>query len=136
MFYDRDIYLPRKKAMETYLPYHKLFIKNNEIKYEKNLKSLNNLLSDLKSITKNVVLDDGTRRFLRDMSKPTFRIYKVGKEIYCNVKIDYCGYIIDLIKDKNDKSFLRDLKKESLIDIKLEKVGFIKRRKRLFLYRQ
>ena len=132
MFYDRDIYLPRKKAMETYLPYHKLFIKNNEIKYEKNLKALNNLLSDLKSITKNVVLDDGTRGFLRDISKPTFRIYKVGKEIYCNVKIDYCGYIIDLIKDKNDKSFLRDFKKESLIDIKLENVGFIKREKDYF----
>ena len=132
MFYDRDIYLPRKKAMATYLPYHKLFIKNNEIKYEKNLKALNNLLSDLKSITKNVVLDDGTRGFLRDISKPTFRIYKVGKEIYCNVKIDYCGYIIDLIKDKNDKSFLRDFKKENLIDIKLEKVGFIKRERDYF----
>ena len=132
MFYDRDIYIPRKKAMETYLPYHKLFIKNNEIKYEKNLKALNNLLSDLKSITKNVVLDDGTRGFLRDISKPTFRIYKVGKEIYCNVKIDYCGYIIDLIKDKNDKSFLRDFKKENLIDIKLEKVGFIKRERDYF----
>ena len=132
MFYDRDIYLPRKKAMETYLPYHKLFIKNNEINYEKNLKALNNLLSDLKSITKNVVLDDGTRGFLRDISKPTFRIYKVGKEIYCNVKIDYCGYIIDLIKDKNDKSFLRDFKKENLIDIKLEKVGFIKRERDYF----
>ena len=132
MFYDRDIYLPRKKAMETYLPYHKLFIKNNEIKYEKNLKALNNLLSDLKSITKNVVLDDGTRGFLRDISKPTFRIYKVGKEVYCNVKIDYCGYIIDLIKDKNDKSFLRDFKKENLIDIKLEKVGFIKRERDYF----
>lgn len=132
MFYDRDIYLPRKKAMETYLPYHKLFIKNNEIKYEKNLKALNNLLSDLKSITKNVVLDDRTRGFLRDISKPTFRIYKVGKEIYCNVKIDYCGYIIDLIKDKNDKSFLRDFKKENLIDIKLEKVGFIKRERDYF----
>lgn len=132
MFYDRDIYLPRKKAMETYFPYHKLFIKNNEIKYEKNLKALNNLLSDLKSITKNVVLDDGTRGFLRDISKPTFRIYKVGKEIYCNVKIDYCGYIIDLIKDKNDKSFLRDFKKENLIDIKLEKVGFIKRERDYF----
>lgn len=127
MFYDRDIYLPRKKAMETYLPYHKLFIKNNEIKYEKNLKALNK-----KSITKNVVLDDGTRGFLRDISKPTFRIYKVGKEIYCNVKIDYCGYIIDLIKDKNDKSFLRDFKKENLIDIKLEKVGFIKRERDYF----
>ena len=132
MFYDRDIYLPRKKAMETYFPYHKLFIKNNEIKYEKNLKALNNLISDLKSITKNVVLDDGTRGFLRDISKPTFRIYKVGKEIYCNVKIDYCGYIIDLIKDKNDKSFLRDFKKENLIDIKLEKVGFIKRERDYF----
>ncbi|MFR2300025.1 MAG: SNF2-related protein [Clostridium paraputrificum] len=132
MFYDRDIYLPRKKAMETYLPYHKLFIKNNEIKYEKNLKVLNNLLSDLKSITKNVVLDDGTRWFLRDMSKPTFRIYKVGKEIYCNVKIDYCGYIIDLIKDKNDKRFLRDYNKENLIDIKLENVGFIKRERDYF----
>ncbi|MDY4722502.1 MAG: SNF2-related protein [Clostridium paraputrificum] len=132
MFYDRDIYLPRKKAMETYLPYHKLFIKNNEINYEKNLKALNNLLSDLKSITKNVVLDDGTRGFLRDIFKPTFRIYKVGKEIYCNVKIDYCGYIIDLIKDKNDKSFLRDFKKENLIDIKLEKVGFIKRERDYF----
>ena len=132
MFFDRDIYLPRKKAMETYLPYHKLFIKNNEIKYEKNLKVLNNLLSDLKSITKNVVLDDGTRWFLRDMSKLTFRIYKVGKEIYCNVKIDYCGYIIDLIKDKNDKSFLRDFNKENLIDIKLENVGFIKRERDYF----
>lgn len=132
MFYDRDIYLPRKKAMETYLPYHKLFIKNNEINYEKNLKALNNLLSDLKSITKNVVLDDGTRGFLRDIFKPTFRIYKVGKEICCNVKIDYCGYIIDLIKDKNDKSFLRDFKKENLIDIKLEKVGFIKRERDYF----
>ena len=78
------------------------------------------------------MLDDGTRGFLRDISKPTFRIYKVGKEIYCNVKIDYCGYIIDLIKDKNDKSFLRDFKKENLIDIKLEKVGFIKRERDYF----
>ena len=126
MFYDRDIYLPRKRAIETYLPYHKLFMKNSEIRYEKSSKILNNLLYELKGITKNIVLDEGTRKFLSDISRPLFRIYKIGKEIYCNVKIDYCGYIIDLIKDKNDKSFLRDLKKESIIDIQLENVGFIK----------
>ncbi|MDU2665172.1 MAG: SNF2-related protein, partial [Clostridium perfringens] len=48
-------------------------------------------------------------------------------KIYCNVKIDYCGYIIDLIRDEKDNSFLRDLKSEKYIEFQLERFKFIKR---------
>ncbi|MDU2231709.1 MAG: DEAD/DEAH box helicase, partial [Clostridium perfringens] len=41
--------------------------------------------------------------------------------------IDYCGYIIDLIRDEKDNSFLRDLKSEKYIEFQLERFKFIKR---------
>ncbi|HHD2769153.1 TPA: SNF2-related protein, partial [Clostridium perfringens] len=39
----------------------------------------------------------------------------------------YCGYIIDLIRDEKDNSFLRDLKSEKHIEFQLERFKFIKR---------
>ena len=59
--------------------------------------------------------------------KTTFNLYKTEGKIYCNVKIDYCGYIIDLIRDEKDNSFLRDLKSEKYIEFQLERFKFIKR---------
>ena len=59
--------------------------------------------------------------------KTTFNLYKNKEKIYCNVKIDYCGYIIDLIRDEKDNSFLRDLKSEKYIEFQLERFKFIKR---------
>ena len=59
--------------------------------------------------------------------KTTFNLYKTKGKIYCNVKIDYCGYIIDLIRDEKDNSFLRDLKSEKYIEFQLERFKFIKR---------
>ena len=59
--------------------------------------------------------------------KTTFNLYKTQGKIYCNVKIDYCGYIIDLIRDEKDNSFLRDLKSEKYIEFQLERFKFIKR---------
>ena len=59
--------------------------------------------------------------------KTTFNLYKTKGKIYCNVKIDYCGYIIDLIRDEKDNIFLRDLKNEKYIEFQLERFKFIKR---------
>lgn len=127
MFFDRNLYLPRKRQLEYYIPIHKLFLKNNTITYKKSLESLRNLLEELKNISKNIVLDENVRAFKEKLMKTIFNLYKTEGKIYCNVKIDYCGYIIDLIRDEKDNSFLRDLKSEKYIEFQLERFKFIKR---------
>ncbi len=127
MFFDRNLYLPRKRQLEYYIPIHKLFLKNNTITYKKSLESLRNLLEELKNISKNIVLGENVRVFKEKLMKTTFNLYKNKEKIYCNVKIDYCGYIIDLIRDEKDNSFLRDLKNEKYIEFQLERFKFIKR---------
>ena len=127
MFFDRNLYLPRKRQLEYYIPIHKLFLKNNTITYKKSLENLRSLLEELKNISKNIVLDENIRVFKEKLMKTTFNLYKIEGKIYCNVKIDYCGYIIDLIRDEKDNSFLRDLKSEKYIEFQLERFKFIKR---------
>lgn len=127
MFFDRNLYLPRKRQLEYYIPIHKLFLKNNTITYKKSLENLRSLLEELKNISKNIVLDENIRVFKEKLMKITFNLYKNKGKIYCNVKIDYCGYIIDLIRDEKDNSFLRDLKNEKYIEFQLERFKFIKR---------
>ena len=127
MFFDRNLYLPRKRQLEYYIPIHKLFLKNNVITYKKSLENLRSLLEELKNISKNIVLDENIRVFKEKLMKTTFNLYKTKGRIYCNVKIDYCGYIIDLIRDEKDNSFLRDLKSEKYIEFQLERFKFIKR---------
>ncbi len=127
MFFDRNLYLPRKRQLEYYIPIHKLFLKNNTITYKKSLENLRSLLEELKNISKNIVLDENIRVFKEKLIKTTFNLYKNKEKIYCNVKIDYCGYIIDLIRDEKDNSFLRDLKSEKYIKFQLERFKFIKR---------
>ena len=129
MLFDRNIYLPRKRQLTSYVPIHKRFLKNSEIRYEKSLKNLNMILENLKNITNDVVLDENTIKFKNEVIKPNFYFYKDKENIYCNVKLNYFGYVIDLIKDKSNKSFLRDEMKEKLIDIELEKFKFIKKEK-------
>ncbi len=127
MFFDRNLYLPRKRQLEYYIPIHKLFLKNITITYKKSLENLRSLLEELKNISKNIVLDENIRVFKEKLMKTTFNLYKNKGKIYCNVKIDYCGYIIDLIRDEKDNSFLRDLKSEKYIEFQLERFKFIKR---------
>ncbi|WP_346967404.1 DEAD/DEAH box helicase [Clostridium perfringens] len=127
MFFDRNLYLPRKRQLEYYIPIHKLFLKNNTITYKKSLENLRSLLEELKNISKNIVLDENIRVFKEKLMKTTFNLYKTKGKIYCNVKIDYCGYIIDLIRDEKDNIFLRDLKNEKYIEFQLERFKFIKR---------
>lgn len=127
MFFDRNLYLPRNRQLEYYIPIHKLFLKNNTITYKKSLENLRSLLEELKNISKNIVLDENIRVFKEKLMKTTFNLYKNKGKIYCNVKIDYCGYIIDLIRDEKDNSFLRDLKSEKYIEFQLERFKFIKR---------
>ncbi|MDK0709658.1 DEAD/DEAH box helicase [Clostridium perfringens] len=127
MFFDRNLYLPRKRQLEYYIPIHKLFLKNNIITYKKSLENLRSLLEELKNISKNIVLDENIRAFKEKLMRTTFNLYKTKGKIYCNVKIDYCGYIIDLIRDEKDNSFLRDLKSEKYIEFQLERFKFIKR---------
>lgn len=127
MFFDRNLYIPRKRQLEYYIPIHKLFLKNNTITYKKSLENLRSLLEELKNISKNIVLDENIRVFKEKLMKTTFNLYKTKGKIYCNVKIDYCGYIIDLIRDEKDNIFLRDLKNEKYIEFQLERFKFIKR---------
>ncbi|OPX47230.1 DEAD/DEAH box helicase [Clostridium thermobutyricum] len=129
MLFDRNIYIPKEKQINSYIPIYKKFLKNSEIKYNKSLETLNSLLSELKNITNEITLDENTKEFKRKLIAPNFYFYKEDGNIYCNVKLNYFGYIIDLIKDKSNKSFLRDIKKENLIDMELERYKFIKKEK-------
>nr|WP_300347631.1 DEAD/DEAH box helicase [Clostridium sp.] len=129
MLFDRNIYLPRKRQLEYYLPIYNKFLRNNTIVYKKDLNVLQNLLEELKNISRNIVLDEGVRTYKEKIMKPTFYFYMNKGNLYCNVKIDYCGYIIDLIKNESDKSFLRDFGKEKYLEFQLERFKFIKREK-------
>ena len=127
MLFDRNLYLPRKKQREYYIPLYKRFLKNNSITYKKNLENLKMLLEELKNVSPNIILDENVKHFKEKLMKTTFSFYEKNNFIYCNVIIDYCGYIVDLIKDYKDKSFLRDLKREKNIEFHLERLKFIKR---------
>lgn len=129
MLFDGNIYLPKEKQLNSYIPLYKKFIKSSELYYDKSLHSLNKLLEELKNITNNVVLDENIKEYKKNLIKPNFYFYKEKEKIYCNVKLNYSGYIIDLIKNQGDNSFLRDYKKEILISMELEKLKFIKKDK-------
>lgn len=127
MLFDRNIYLPSENQVQSYIPIYKKLISNSEIRYPKTLESLGALLKELNNITNNVVLDENTKEYQSKLMRPVFYFYKYNGETYCNVKLNYSGHIIDLIKDSSDKSFLRDKMKEQLIDMELEKFKFIKK---------
>ena len=76
MFFDRNLYLPRKRQLEYYIPIHKLFLKNNTITYKKSLENLRSLLEELKNISKNIVLDENVRVFKEKLMK-TSRFFNI-----------------------------------------------------------
>lgn len=127
MFFDRNIYLPRKKQIESYIPLYKDLLKNRELRWSKSLDNLNYILSRLKNITNDVMLDHNVKEYKKNLIDTKFYFYRKKRDIYCNIKVDYFGYVIDLVKNKNDSSFLRDKTRERIIEMGLSKYKFVKR---------
>lgn len=124
MLFDRNIYINRKSQVNSYMPLYKELIKNRKLRYKKSKENLNEILNKLKSVTKDITLDHNVREYKREMINAKFFFYKEEEKVFCNIKIDYFGYIVDLIKDKNDTSFLRDKTSEKIIEMDLLKYKF------------
>lgn len=127
-FYDREIYLPSKNQREIYGDFYRVFRNEGRILFSKNKGHFNQLITLLNSISKDITLDEGIKRFVAKIMKPKFYINKIGKEVSCEVKVNYGVEEFDLITDlENNNIAFRDYKMEERIEMLLERFRFIKK---------
>lgn len=130
--WERDIYLPSKNQIQKYNPLYDRFKVKREILYNKNLDNYNKISSLISSISNNITLSEGVKRFSSNSFKVEFLIYKEEEETYCIPIGSYFNKKINMLDDKiNEKQFMRDLDKEEKILIQLEQYKFIKKEHRL-----
>lgn len=125
--YDRKLYIPSMKQIKYYKPLYNELKNKGEIKFDKSVEVLEELISVLRKITNDITLDDRVKDFTQQLITPQFHFEKHMNKLYCKVKIDYCGDKIDLISEHSNRNFLRDLKREDKICMELERLRFIKK---------
>lgn len=124
-FYERELYLPSEYQNHIYINLYKNFKNNEKILFTKNKNTLLKLTNLLTSITSNIFTDEGVKKLISNFSSVKFYFNK-SQDISCNVKINYGGEDIDIIKDLPSKEeAFRDLIKEEKIKMLLEKYRFI-----------
>ncbi|GAB6168421.1 hypothetical protein JCM1393_08810 [Clostridium carnis] len=127
MIYDRKIYLPTLNQVKYYIPLYKKLKNSGEIKFKKSIEEFEKIVRILREISDDISIDEGVKSYVTNLLTPKFYFEKSKDTILCSVKLDYLGKIIDIIKDYNNKDFIRNLKKEDEIDRELEKFRFIKK---------
>ena len=126
--YDRKLYVPSIEQVRCYKPLYNELKASGQICFDKSLDVLEELITVLRKVTDDIILDERTREFIEKLILPQFYFEKEGNKLYCRVKINYSGEQLDLISD--DKDFLRDLKREEKICMELERLRFIKKEDR------
>lgn len=122
LFFDRNIYLPKRNKILSYKFLYDKFIRNREIKYKKNIENLSFIINSIKNITEDIFLDSNIKELIRDEIKANI-IFKEKDKV--DIIIDYFGNLIPLIDKKKD-SFFRDREYEKIIKIMLSKYGIRK----------
>lgn len=125
--YDRRIYVPSMDQVTYYKPLYNELKSSGQIKFNKSLEILEELISILRNITNDITLDEKVKEFTEKLIRPQFNFEKQGKQLYCRVRINYSGEKIDLINECTNKNFLRDLKREEKICMELERLRFIRK---------
>jgi SNF2 family DNA or RNA helicase len=127
-----QIYLPSKNQIQKYVPLYNKFRKKDEILYNKTIENYSGIISTLNSISNDITISEGVKRFGANSLKLEFLIYKEKSDIYCNVKAIYYNKEIDILDDHRNKSkLIRDFNKEDKVLMKLEYYRFIRRNHRL-----
>lgn len=130
--FNRQLYLPTKNQVDNYIPLYEKLKEEGEILLEKTEENYHMLISQLSSITENIILSEEVRAFAANSLEPEFFIYVEGESIYCDVKVLYGCDKINILKDDNRKiKAIRDYKKEEKILMDAEKCKFIKKDDRL-----
>lgn len=124
--YDRKIYLPNCEQTKFYGPLYKELKSKGQIVYKKDKDELSKVLYKINKITKDIILDEAIRQFSKKVLTPKFYFERNGEELYCRVKVDYSGEIIDILQDKSN-NYLRDYKWEEKISFELERLRFIRK---------
>lgn len=125
--YDRKLYIPSINQVKYYKPLYNELKNKGEIKFDKSVEVLEELLSLLRKITNDITLDERVKDFTEKLITPQFYFEKNMNKLYCKVNVNYCGEKIDLISEHSKKNFLRDLKREDKICMELERLRFIKK---------
>lgn len=135
-FFDGKIYIPTENQVKKYRILHNKFLKEEKIKYKKNLENYNAAISMLNSISKDVIVSESTKRFGTDTLNLEFEMYKENNNIYCNTKVIYYNKKINILEG-SERELIRDFSKEQKILMKLESYNFIKRTSRfMFIGRE
>lgn len=130
--FNRQIYLPSEDQIKKFSQLYDTFKTKGEISYKKNIENYNAIISLISSISNNITITETVKRFISDLLKFEFLIYKEKSNIYCDVQAMYCNEKINILEeDKNKKQFIRDFNKEEKILMKLEYYKFIRRKDRL-----
>lgn len=131
-FFNRQLYLPSKDQIKKFSSLYDAFQKKGEISYKKTVGNYNAIISLLSSISDNITITETIRRFISNLLKFEFLIYKEKSNIYCDVQAIYCNERINILEeDKKKKQFIRDFNKEEKVLMKLEHYKFIRRKNRL-----
>lgn len=130
--FNSNLYLPSKNQIKKYSPLYDKFQEKGQIQYDRTIENYNNIIALLAGISKNINATEEIKNFAADSANFQFLIYKKEEHIYCDVYAIYFNVKINILSDVNEKiQFIRDLKKEEKVLMKLEHYNFIKRKNNL-----
>ncbi|MGL5351980.1 MAG: DEAD/DEAH box helicase, partial [Clostridium sp.] len=125
--YDRKLYVPSENQVKYYKPIYNELKSRGEIKFDKSIEILQELISGIRKISNDIIVDEKVKDFTEKLITPKFNFEKQGNNLYCKVVVNYCGEEIDLTNNDSNKNFLRDKKREEKISMELERLRFIKK---------
>ena len=126
-FFDRKIYIPSVAQINVYRLFYNILKEDNKITFYKDIHidDLNNLISHINVMSKNLSIDDVIIDKLADNTKVDFQFEKREDNFYCNVtlinnekKLSYD----EVINSRN--SIIKNSKKIRLIESELNKNRF------------
>ncbi|ENK1242077.1 SNF2 helicase associated domain-containing protein [Clostridium botulinum] len=109
-FYNNNLYIPSKIQRELYKPFYKYFKKQGNILFNKDEKTIRELIIILNRISQVITFDEKVKNFVSNLIVPKFYFYKESEQILCRVKLYYGQEYFELIRDAKNKSLSNFIK--------------------------
>ncbi|WP_234122026.1 DEAD/DEAH box helicase [Clostridium hydrogenum] len=131
-FFKDSLYLPSKNQILKYSSLYDKFVVKEKIAYNKTFKNYNALIYLLSSISEDITITEGVKKFAASNLNFNFFIYKFTDKIYCKVYGIYNGKNINILEKNSTKAQpMRIYDDENKVIMKLERYKFIKNEDKL-----
>ena len=129
-FYYRDIYILDEHKLKNFLSIYNEIKEKGVINYNNPEEKIVGLLKEILSFTYDIALNEGAKNLLYKNLQHEIFIGRDKGIIYCIFKLNYIDKLVNILVNDYEKSIVRDKKREEIIMIKLESLGFIKKEDR------